>query len=112
MRPEISIHMNLLGRRAKDASQTHWNTALQVLRNLVSTKKEGLALKKSRDLSLKIYTDVAYGGEGLRGQTRALMCLGDQLVRWYSRCQDVVTLSVTEVEYIMDCEEAKDTSWA
>jgi len=111
-RPEISVHVNLLGRRAKDASQTHWNTALKVLRYLVSTKMEGLALKKSRDLSLKIYTDAAYGGEGSRAQTGALMCLGDQLVGWYSRRQDVVTLSVTEVEYIADCEGAKDASWA
>jgi len=111
-RSEISIYVNLLRRRAKDASQIHWNTALQVLRYLVSTKTEGLALKKTpmTDLSLKIYTDAAYGGEGSRGQTGALMCLGDQLVGWYSRRQDVVTLSVTEAEYIADCERAKDAS--
>ena len=40
------------------------------------------------------------------------MCLGDQLVGWYSRRQDVVSLSVTEAEYIADCEGAKDASWA
>jgi len=112
MRPEISVHVNLLGRRAKDANQTYWNTTLKVLWYLVSMKMEGLALKKSRDLSLKIYTDAAYGGEGSRGQTGALMCLGDQLVGWYSRRQDVVTLSVTEAEYIADCKGVKDTSWA
>jgi len=111
-RLEISVHVNLLGRRTKDATQTHWKTALQVLRYLGSTKTEGLVLRKPRDLSLKIYADAAYGGEGSRSQTGAMMCLGDQLVGWYSRRQDVVSLSVTEAEYIADCEGAKDASWA
>jgi len=68
-RPEISVHVNLLGRKAKDATNTHWKTALQVLRYLGSTKSEGLALRKPQDLSLKIYTDAAYGGEDSRSQT-------------------------------------------
>jgi len=111
-RPEISVHANLLGRRTKDATNTHWNTALQVLRYLVSTKYEGLHLKKTPTLSLTIYTDAAYGGEGSRSQTGAMTCLGNQLVGWYSRRQDVVSLSITEAEYIADCEGAKDASWA
>ena len=46
-RPEISVHVNLLGRRTKDATNTHWKTALQVLRYLGSTKSEGLVLRKT-----------------------------------------------------------------
>ena len=48
--------------------------------------------------------DASYGGEGARSQTRALMTLGNQPVGWYSRRRDIVALSVTEAEYIADCE--------
>jgi len=37
--------------------------------------------------------------------------LGEQPIGWYSRRQDVVALSITEAEYIADCEGAKDSSW-
>jgi len=39
------------------------------------------------------------------------MTLGNQLVGWYSRRQEIVSLSITEVEYIADCEGAKDAAW-
>jgi len=111
-RPEISVHVNLLGRRTKDATDKHFKTALQVLRYLHSTKDEGITLCNADDLNLTIYTDAAYGGENSRSQTGAMMCLGNQLVGWYSRRQDVVSLSATEAEYIADCEGAKDAAWA
>ena len=41
-RPEISVHVNLLGRRTKDASPENWKAALTVLRYLRSTKHDGL----------------------------------------------------------------------
>jgi len=97
-RPEISVHVNLLGRRTKDVTDKHLKTVLQVLRYLHLTKDEGITLCKANDLNLTIYTDAVYGGENLCSQTGAIMCLGNQLVGWYSRRQDVVSLSVTEAE--------------
>jgi len=38
--------------------------------------------------------------------------LGNQPIGWNSQRQDVVALSITEAEYIADCEAAKDLSWA
>ena len=107
-RPEIS---SLLGRRTKDVSPENWKAALTVLRYLRSTNHDGLTLKKAEDLEVRIYADAAYGGEKSRSQTGALMTLENQLVGWYSRRQGVVSLSVTEAEYIADCEGAKDAAW-
>jgi len=45
-RPKISVHVNLLGRRTKDATDKYLKTALQVLRYLHSTKNEGITLCK------------------------------------------------------------------
>ena len=108
-RPDISIHANLLGRRTKDATPTHYYTALKVLRYL---REEGLILRKAENLSLHIYTDAAYGGEAATSQTGSMMYLGQQLVGWYSQRQDVVSLSVTEAEHIGNCEGAKDAAWS
>ena len=108
--PKISVHINLLGRRTKDATDKHFKTALQVLRYLHSTKDEGIILCKANDLNLTIYTDVVYERENSHSQTGAMICLGNQLVRWYSRGQDMVSLSVTEAEYIADCEGTKDVA--
>jgi len=102
-RPEISIHVNLLGRRIKDASPTNYQTALGVLRYLHSTSSDGLILRKADDLKNRIYTDACYGGDEARSQAGVLMTLGNQLVGWYSRRQDVVSLSA-------DCKGAKDAA--
>ena len=44
-RPAISVHVNLL---AKDNTMTHWNAEPQVLRNLPSTKHDGLPIKAAQ----------------------------------------------------------------
>ena len=111
-RPEISIHVNLLGRRATDASPVNWTTALGVLGYLHLTRQEGIILRKAKGLHLRIYVDISYGGEGARSQTGVLLTLGKQAIGWYSRRQDVVSLSITEAEYIADCKGAKDADWS
>lgn len=110
-RPEISIQINLLGRRASKPSPLNLRAALQVLEYLYSTRQEGLILRKPANLDLRIYSDAKYGGEKARSQTGVLITLGEQPVGWYSRRQDIVSLSVTEAEYIAACEGAKDAAW-
>jgi len=68
-------------------------------------------LRKSRDLNLVAYADASYGEEKSRSQSRVLLTLGNQPVGWHSRRQDIVALSITEAEYIADCEGAKDIVW-
>jgi len=113
-RPEISLHINLLGRRAIAPSQRNLKAALKVLGYLYSTRYEGLTLRKpikKDQLEVVVYADASYGGEGARSQTGALLTLGNQPIGWYSRRQDIVSLSITEAEYIADCEGAKDAAW-
>jgi len=69
-------------------------------------------LRKPTNLELKAYADASHGGEKARSQSGTLLLLGEQLVGWTSRRQDVVALSITEAEYISDCEGAKDLLWA
>jgi hypothetical protein len=51
-RPEISIHVNLLGQRTKDTNPTNYQTALGVLKYLHSTRQDGITLRKAEDLQI------------------------------------------------------------
>ena len=110
-RPEIAIQVNLLGRRAAKPGMQNLQAARQVLEYLYSTRYDGITLKRPITLDLKIHADAKYGGEKARSQTGVLVTLGNQPVGWYSRRQDIVSLSVTEAEYIAACEGAKDAAW-
>jgi len=112
-RPETSIHVNLLGRLTKEHTPKHYTTALRELEYLHSTKTEGIVLRKAegQELEVNIYADASYGGEGSRSQTGVMITLGNQLIGLYTRRQEVVSLSITEAEYIADCEGAKDAAW-
>ena len=110
-RPEISIHVNLLGRRASDSSPANMKGALEVLRYLWSTRSEGLLIRKPPNLEVEIYADTSYGGEEAKSQSGAMMTIGKQPIGWWSQRQDIVALSITEAEYIADCEGVKDTAW-
>ena len=110
-RPDIAIHVNLLGRRASNLSTTHLQAAYRLLRFLELTRLDGIKLTKPRSLKVEIYADASYGGEESRSQSGAVMTLGGQVVGWSTRRQDIVALSITEAEYIADCEGAKDAAW-
>ena len=119
-RPDISLHVNLLGRRTSKPSPENLQTAKQLGQYLASTKNEGLILKteesiitpqEEKDVSIKLYADASYGGENSRSQSGSLVTLFGIPVIWSSRRQDVVSMSITEAEYIACSETAKDSQW-
>jgi len=91
---------------------TYLKAGLGILRHLSSTSNEGIILRKPKNLNLKAYADASYGGEGAGSQSGTVMMVGDQIVGWSSGRQDIVSLSITKVEYIADAEGAKDLAWA
>ena len=113
-RPEISIQVNLLGRRTAKASQLNMQTAMHVLKYLVSSKEKGLTIKRrnpERNGLIKVYADASYGGDQSKSQSGNLTILNGQVVMWSSRRQDITALSITEAEYISCSEAAKDIRW-
>ena len=121
-RPEISIHVNLLGRRTAKASPRNMTAATHVLQYLLSSSDEGITLKRQNpenrdkikeDQTLKIvgYADASYGGEESRSQTGTLVSMNGNAIMWNSRRQDTISLSITEAEYIACSEIAKDLRW-
>jgi len=110
-RPEIAIHVNLLGRTTENPSAANLLAARKVLKYLYSSRQEGIILKKPLNLALEVYVNASYSGPESRSQTGVLTTLEGQPIGWYSRRQDLVSLSITEAEHIACCERAKDLAW-
>ena len=60
-RPEISIQVNLLGRRALNPSPLNLKAALATLGYLYPTRNEGITLRSPMNLDLRIFADAKYG---------------------------------------------------
>ena len=119
-RPDISLHVNLLGRRTSKPELNNLRAAKQLGQYLASTKNEGLILrtnesitqlKSGKDAPIKLYANASYGGGNSRSQSGSLVILYGTPVMWSSRRQDVVSMSITEAEYIACSETAKDSQW-
>ena len=114
-RPDISMQVNLLGRRTSNPTKENMRVALQLGQYLASTKIEGLpittSVKESPEVTINIYADALYGGENSRSQSGSPVMLYGNPIMWSSRRQDVVSKSITEAEYIACSKAAKDAQW-
>ena len=115
-RPDISLHVNLLGRRTSKPGANNFQTAKQLGQYLASTQNEGLTIKatiteSTEEVPINIYADASYGVENSRSYSGSLVTLHGTSVMWSLRKQDVVSMSITEAEYIACSESAKDGQW-
>ena len=118
-RPEISIQVNLLGRRTSRASNNNLQAAMHVLRYLASSNEKGIIIKRvsggirmfQEKGVIKAYADASYGGEQAKSQSGNLVTLNGQIIMWSSRRQDITAQSITEAEYIACSEATKDVRW-
>ena len=118
-RPEISIHVNLLGRRTSNPSPLNLQTGIRVLKYLVSSVEDGLTLKNENQESknqekqglIRGYADASYKGEQAISQSGSILKINGQLVMWSSQRQSTTVQSITEAEYIAVSEVAKDVQW-
>ena len=101
----------MLGRRTAKPSHENLATAKQLCQYIASTKTEGLTLIKGGEKKIKVYVDASYGGEGARAQTGTIVLFHNSPILWNSRRQEVVSVSITEAEYIACAEAAKDARW-
>ena len=114
-RPDISVHVNLLARQTYKPVMNNIRTALQVGQYLASTKNEGLLItisrKESQEVRIDIFADTLYGGENSLSQSGTLVTVYGTPIMWNSRRQDVVSMSITEADYIACSKAAKDAQW-
>ncbi|KAK6146446.1 hypothetical protein DH2020_020315 [Rehmannia glutinosa] len=101
-RPDILHAVCLCARFQSNPKESHMSAVKRIFRYLKGTIQYGLFYSKNENFSLKGYSDSDYAGniDDRKSTSGSCQFLGDCLVSWFSKKQNCVSLSTTEVEYI------------
>ncbi|XP_047342761.1 uncharacterized mitochondrial protein AtMg00810-like [Impatiens glandulifera] len=100
-RPNIAHAVHVLSQFVTTPTTVHWATVLRILRYLQGTQFHSLMLPSTFSLELRAYSDADWAGDPMDRKSTTEYCifLGDSLITWKSKKQDVISRSSTEVEY-------------
>jgi len=101
-RPDITFSINLVSRYIKDPKEQHWTAMKRILKYLNGKINFELIFSSRQKLMLKEYSDTDYASDldTRRSTSGSVFTLGSESIVWSSRCQQCVSLSTTESEYI------------
>ncbi|KAK2578631.1 hypothetical protein KPH14_003657 [Odynerus spinipes] len=110
-RPDISYAVSKLSQFSNDPRKIHVTAAKRVFRYLKGTSD--YSLKYSRESEdLRISTDASWNSEkGARSYSGYDVRLGQAVIGWKSRKQELVALSTCEAEIIAICEGVRELKW-
>nr|GEU43699.1 ribonuclease H-like domain-containing protein [Tanacetum cinerariifolium] len=96
-----------------DPQESHLNAMKRVLRYLRGTTDLRLQLFRSTTSQLIAYSDADWaGGPAMRRSTSGYCVnLGDNLLMWTSKRQDMLSRSSAEAEYCVAANDVAETSW-
>ena len=92
---------------------SHWFAAKRILRYLKGTTELGIHYKKRENTNVVAYTDCDFAGDidDRKSTSGFVFLLGSRAISWSSKKQPVVSLSTTEVEYIVVASCACQCIW-
>jgi hypothetical protein len=110
-RPDISFAVALLSQFLENPGMIHWNGVKHVYQYLLGMRTLQLVYGHSED-SILGYTDADGATQEHRHAISSYAFLLDGgAVSWFSRKQEIVTLSTTEAEYVAATHAAKEAIW-
>ena len=99
-RSDITFTVGVLSRFMHQLRETHWLTAIRVLPYIKSCLGKRLVYKKQEHVRISGYLNSDYRDRGDRkSTTRYCTFVGENLVTWKSKRQDVVSRSSAKAEY-------------
>jgi hypothetical protein len=113
-RPDIGFHVGLLSRYFDTFSDYHFNVGLKVLKYIRSTADAALVLDgRVKNYDIVGYGDADWGGsiDDKKSTTGNLMFIGNGLVSWISRKQELVAVSTAEAEYYALYSACQESKW-
>ena len=110
-RPDISFAVALLSQFLENPGEVHWNGVKHVYRYLLGIKHLRLVFGETKN-SIPGYTDADGATQDHRHAISGYTFLIDGgAVSWFSRKQEIVTLSTAEAEYVAATHAAKEAIW-
>jgi len=108
-RPDISHVVGVVSRYMSNPGKQHWEAMKWILRYLRGTTKKCLTFRKD-ELKLEGYVDSNFAGEvdHRRSTTGYVFTLGSTAISWVSQLQKIVTIFITEAEYVVVTEASKE----
>ncbi|CAM8915543.1 unnamed protein product [Rhodiola kirilowii] len=112
-RPDIVYGVGLISRFMEKPQQSHLLAAKRILRYISGTSDYGIMYSHTEEFCLTGYTDSDWAGdvETRKSTSGYAFYLGDGVVSWSSKKQQVVALSTAEAEYIAVTTAACQAVW-
>ena len=100
-RPDIAYAVHIVSQFVTSPTTVHWAAVLRILRYLRGTQFQSLLLSSTSSLELHAYSDADWASDPTDRKSTTGFCifLGDSLISWKSKKQDVISRSSTEAEY-------------
>ncbi|KAF5447297.1 hypothetical protein F2P56_032858 [Juglans regia] len=112
-RLDISYHIQVLGRFMDKPTTTHLTTANKVLRYLKNAPCQGILLSSTSSVHLQGYYDSDWAScpDTRKSVTGYCIFLGNSLISWCSKKQNVVSRSSAEAEYRAMATLSTEFTW-
>jgi len=113
MRLNISYAVQTLSQFMHNPKQSHFDTALKIVKYLKKCPGLGILLSKKCDMKMTAYYDAVYATCPISQRSVTGYCIkfGESLLSWKNKKQPIVSLSSAEVEYRAMAKTACQIVW-
>ena len=112
IRPDITHVVGVVSKYMNNPRKQYWQAVKWILKYLNGNVESILCFRKS-NLGLQGYVDtnMASNINDRKSTTRYVYTLGGTIVNWMLKLERIVTISTTEVQYVVVIEARKEMMW-